>query len=82
MEPLARHGMDIRRLESRPTGDPWSYQFFLEFDHAFGEPIVDLVFKEMRAAARSMRVLGTFPRWNPGRRGSIGWRSGIMDIPR
>lgn len=81
MDPLARHGMDIRRLESRPTGDPWSYQFFLEFDHAFGEPVVAVVLKEMRAAAREMRLLGTFPRWNPGRRGSIGWRSGITNIP-
>jgi prephenate dehydratase len=78
MEPLARHGMDIRRLESRPTGDPWSYLFFLEFDHAFGEPIVDVVLKEMKAAAHALRVLGTFPRWNPGRRGSIGWRSGVV----
>jgi prephenate dehydratase len=78
MEPLARHGMDIRRLESRPTGEPWSYLFFLEFDHAYGEPVVDLVLKEMTAAARKLRILGTFPRWNPGRRGSIGWRSGSV----
>lgn len=78
MEPLARHGMDIRRLESRPTGEPWSYLFFLEFDHAYGEPVVDIVLKEMTAAARKLRILGTFPRWNPGRRGSIGWRPGSI----
>lgn len=77
LEPLARHGMDIRRLESRPTGDPWSYLFFLEFDHSYGEPIVDQVIKEMAAAAQGLRLLGTFPRWNPGRRGSIGWHSGV-----
>ncbi len=75
MEPLARHGIDIRRLESRPTGEPWSYLFFLEFDHAYGEPAVDIVLKEMTEAARSIRILGTFPRWNPGRRGSIGWHA-------
>lgn len=78
MEPLARYGMDIRRLESRPTGEPWSYLFFLEFDHAYGEPVVDLVLKQMTTAARGLRVLGTFPRWNPGRRGSIGWRVGAQ----
>jgi len=77
LEPLARYGMDIHRLESRPTGDPWSYLFFLEFDHAFGEPVVDIVLDEMAAAARALRVLGTFPRWNPGRRGSIGWQAGV-----
>lgn len=82
MEPLARHGMDIRRLESRPTGEPWSYLFFLEFDHAYGEPMVDVVLKEMTAAARKLRILGTFPRWNPGRRGSIGWKSGSITTVR
>jgi prephenate dehydratase/chorismate mutase/prephenate dehydratase len=75
LEPLARHGIDIRRLESRPTGQPWSYLFFLEFDHSYGEPVVDQVLKEMGASSRSLRVLGTFPRWNPGRRGSIGWKA-------
>lgn len=78
LEPLARYGMDIRRLESRPTGEPWSYLFFLEFDHTYGEPVVELVLKQMQSAARDLRVLGTFPRWNPGRRGSIGWRQGAQ----
>ncbi len=78
LEPLARHGMDIRRLESRPTGEPWSYLFFLEFDHAYGEPAVDDVLREMTAAARGLRILGTFPRFNPGRRGSIGWHAGLI----
>ena len=78
LEPLARHGVDIHRLETRPTGEPWSYRFFLEFDHAFGEPIFETVIAEMTAAARAMRRLGTYPRWNPGRRGSIGWHSGSI----
>jgi prephenate dehydratase len=70
--------MDIRRLESRPTGEPWSYLFFLEFDHAYGEPVVEVVLREMAASARKLRILGTFPRFNPGRRGSIGWHSGSI----
>jgi prephenate dehydratase len=78
LEPLARHGIDIRRLESRPTGEPWSYCFFLDFDHTCGDPIVDVVLREMTASARVLRILGTFPRWNPGRRGSIGWHSGSI----
>jgi prephenate dehydratase len=78
LEPLARHGIDIRRLESRPTGEPWSYLFFLEFDHMYGEPVIDVVLKAMSTAARSLRILGTFPRWNPGRRGSIGWNAGAV----
>jgi chorismate mutase/prephenate dehydratase len=80
LEPLARHGMDIRRLESRPTGDPWSYCFFLEFDHTAGDPIVALALSEMATAARELRLLGTFPRWNPGRRGSIGWHAQVPSL--
>lgn len=78
LEPLARHGVDIHRLETRPTGDPWSYRYFVEFDHSSGEPVVELVIAEMTAASRSLRRLGTYPRWNPGRRGSIGWHSGAI----
>ena len=82
LEPLARHGVDIHRLETRPTGEPWSYRFFLEFDHGFGEPVFETVIAEMTAAAHTMRRLGTYPRWNPGRRGSIGWRSGSIPVVR
>ena len=78
LEPLAHFGVDIRRLETRPTGEPWTYRFFLEFDHASGEPVFDTVIAQMTAAASSMRLLGTYPRWNPGRRGSIGWHSGSI----
>ena len=42
-----------------------------------GQRIPDIVLKEMTEAARSVRILGTFPRWNPGRRGSIGWHAGL-----
>lgn len=78
LAPLAQQGMDIRRLETRPTGDPWSYRYFVEFDHAFGDAAADRVIAEMTTAARALRVLGTYPRWNPGRRGSIGWKSGSI----
>ena len=37
LNPLSRHGVNVRRLEARPTGEPWSYRFFVEFDHASGE---------------------------------------------
>jgi prephenate dehydratase len=77
LEPLARHGIDIRRLESRPTGEPWTYLFFLDFDHISSDPEVDLVLREMHAAARALRILGTFPRSNPGRRGSVTLKVGV-----
>ena len=32
LEALARHELNLSKLESRPTGEPWTYRFFLEFD--------------------------------------------------
>lgn len=76
LEPLARHGVNVRRLESRPTGEPWSYRFFIEFDHQVGDEAAEAVVREISAAAGETRLLGTYPRWGAGRRGSIGWSSG------
>ena len=75
LSPFARHGTSIRRLESRPGGAPWTYRFFIEFDHQAGDPVADTVVREVLAAAAEGRAIGTYPRWNPGRRGSIGWRA-------
>ena len=73
LAPLAAHGVSIRRLESRPTGEPWTYRFFIEFDHAAGDPVAAMVIGEIGAAASETRHVGTFPRWAPNRRGSVGW---------
>jgi len=82
LNPLSRHGVNMRRLEGRPTGEPWSYRFFVEFDHESGDAEIDDVLTEVRLSARDVRWFGTYPRWNAGRRGSIGWRSGSIDPVR
>ncbi len=76
LAPLARHGANVRRIETRPTGEPWSYRFFVEFDHQIGDSQVDLVVNDVAALSHDVRLVGTFPRWAAGRRGSIGWKSG------
>lgn len=76
LTPLAKHGVSIRRIESRPTGEPWSYRFFIEFDHQVGDAAAEAVVNDIAALTTSTRLLGTFPRWGAGRRGSIGWSSG------
>lgn len=78
LTPLATHGVSIRRLESRPTGEPWSYRFFVEFDHQVGDAAAEAVVRDMAAATTGTRLLGTFPRWGAGRRGSVGWSSGAI----
>ena len=82
LQPLARHGVNLRRLEARPTGEPWSYRFFVEFDHDSGDAEIARVLDEVRASAHDVRWFGTYPRWHAGRRGSIGWRSGSIDTVR
>jgi prephenate dehydratase len=76
--PLAKHHVSIRRLESRPTGEPWSYRFFIEFDHQAGDAAAEAVVRDIASLAHETRLLGTFPRWGAGRRGSIGWSSGSV----
>ena len=76
--PLAKHQVSIRRLESRPTGEPWSYRFFIEFDHQVGDEAAEAVVRDIAALASETRLLGTYPRWGAGRRGSIGWSSGSV----
>jgi prephenate dehydratase len=76
LSPLAKHGVNIRRLEPRPTGEPWSYRFFVEFDHQVGDAAAEAVVRDIAGAAEDTRLLGTYPRWGAGRRGSIGWSSG------
>lgn len=78
LTPLATHGVSIRRLESRPTGEPWSYRFFVEFDHQVGDADAEAVVRDIAALTTSTRLLGTYPRWGAGRRGSVGWSSGAV----
>jgi prephenate dehydratase len=80
LAPLARHGVNVRRIETRPTGEPWSYRFFVEFDHQVGDAAADALVKEIAALAHKVRLVGTYPRFAAGRRGSIGWTSGQLPI--
>lgn len=80
LSPLARFGINMRRIETRPTGDPWSYRFFVEFDHQVGDADADAVVDQIASQAAAVRLVGTWPRWAAGRRGSIGWKSADSPI--
>ncbi|HKO15891.1 MAG TPA: prephenate dehydratase domain-containing protein [Gemmatimonadaceae bacterium] len=60
LTPLADHGLNMTKLESRPAGEPWAYRFVLEFEHLLGDPNVAEAMDAIRAAARSCHVVGTF----------------------
>ena len=63
LQPIAEHGLNMSKLESRPTGEPWSYRFFVEIDHTAGEPSARAAIASVRQVTESLRVLGSYPRW-------------------
>jgi prephenate dehydratase len=61
--PLAAAGFNVSHFTSRPTREPWRYQFYMEFDHAGHDGRADDAVATIRRSATSFRLLGTFPRW-------------------
>lgn len=63
LTPIAERDLSLSKLESRPTGEPWTYRFFADFDHAAGDPRRDDVLTALRAATLTLRVIGTYQRY-------------------
>jgi len=61
LEPFARHGINLLKIESRPIhGSPWEYQFFLDVQTdvpAELEPALE----KLSTATSFLRVLGGYP---------------------
>jgi chorismate mutase/prephenate dehydratase len=62
LEPLARRGISMNRIESRPAhGALWQYAFFIEVaGHAEESPLSDAL-GEIDDFAGDVRVLGSYP---------------------
>ena len=62
LEPLARRGISMDRIESRPAhGARWQYSFFIEVSgHAGESPLLDAL-GEIDSFAGEIRVLGSYP---------------------
>jgi chorismate mutase/prephenate dehydratase len=63
LDPLARHGISMTRIESRPSRRrKWDYVFFVDIDgHADEEP-AKTALDEVRTQAELFRVLGAYPK--------------------
>jgi prephenate dehydratase len=66
LRPIADAGLNISHLASRPTREPWRYQFFLEIEHPALDADAVHALAEMRRSCLECRVLGTYPRWVTG----------------
>ena len=59
--PLGERGINLTKLESRPTGEPWTYRFFLELEYPGASAAAAEALEIVRAAAGSFRVIGSYP---------------------
>ncbi len=68
LEPLARHGVNMKRIESRPSRQGrWDYVFFIDVEgHVQDEPL-RLAMETLDSEARMVKVLGSYPRAVLGR---------------
>ncbi len=63
LQPLARRGVNLSRIESRPSRQQtWGYVFFLDLDGHCEDPAVADALAELEQVATLFRVLGTYPR--------------------
>jgi chorismate mutase/prephenate dehydratase len=63
LEPIARHGISMTRIESRPSRRrKWDYVFFIDVEgHAAAEPLATAL-AQLKGQASLCRVLGSYPR--------------------
>ncbi|MCA1778822.1 MAG: prephenate dehydratase [Xanthomonadaceae bacterium] len=68
LEPLARHGVNMNRIESRPSRQGrWDYVFFIDVDGHYSDESLGGVLAELEGEARMVRILGSYPRAVLGR---------------
>ena len=61
LEPFARRGIDLRKIEGRPVrGRPWEYCFYLELRGSANDSVVLETLKELRRGRVETRILGSY----------------------
>jgi chorismate mutase/prephenate dehydratase len=62
LTPLAKNGVSMTRLESRPSRTGlWEYVFFLDMEGHQGDENVERALEEMREVAAFLKILGSYP---------------------
>ncbi|HEU0186676.1 MAG TPA: prephenate dehydratase [Gallionellaceae bacterium] len=62
LSPLAKHGVSMTKLESRPArAGLWEYVFFLDIEGHLGDKKVAAALDELKQVAAFVKVLGSYP---------------------
>jgi len=68
IEPLSRHGVNMTRIESRPSREGrWDYVFFIDVDGHVEDPGFKNALAEVEGRSAQVRILGCYPRAVVGR---------------
>lgn len=62
LEPLAQHGVDMTKLQSRPArGGLWEYVFYVDIQGHREDENVAIALKELNDRAAFLKILGSYP---------------------
>lgn len=62
LEPFARHGVELLKIESRPIkGRPWQYRFYLDLQVPTHEGELNRAFNELQEKVEEVRFFGRYP---------------------
>ena len=62
IEPLARHGVSMKRFESRPARQGgWEYYFYIDLIGHQDDPVVAPALAELKAQSAFYKSLGSYP---------------------
>ncbi len=63
LEPIARHGVSMSKIESRPSRvSKWDYVFFVDVEGHVEDDNVAAALEELASKASLLKVLGSYPR--------------------
>jgi chorismate mutase/prephenate dehydratase len=62
LEPIARHGVSMTKIESRPSRlSKWDYVFFVDIEGHIEDANVAAALQELRSQSLLIKVLGSYP---------------------
>ena len=63
LEPFHRHGIDLTRVETRPSKvGAWNYVFFIDFAGHADDARVKLALEEVEQRVSDIKILGSYPK--------------------